>query len=109
MRWFAALLAVLFLGCASLQAETPEQRAYAAVGEYRLVIEGAALYCSSPTASLAACQQLVGLDRQVRPLILTLRDTLLLPESQDRDEAVLDLVRAILILTAQLDAALPEG
>jgi hypothetical protein len=108
MRALVLALALLVSGCATFAAETPRQRAFAALGEYSLTVSAAAEYCSSPSASLPACQRMLAVDRQIRPLVAELRLLLEMPASETRDEAVIDLVRAILILSSQLSSEVPS-
>jgi len=62
-------LAGLITGCTLLIAETPQQRLYAVVTDYKVALAAAADYCERPDASLTRCRELVALNRQATPLL----------------------------------------
>ena len=97
-----ALVLSLSLGCVTLQGETPDQRAYAAIGEYALAVDAAAVYCESPNASLEACRALIAVNNQVDPLIATIRARLDEPSTAERDAALEQATAALLVLIAEL-------
>jgi hypothetical protein len=64
-QWVAPILIALgIIGCTAFIAETPQQKLYAAVSEFRVLTEASALYCERPDASIDGCRQLLAFYRQ---------------------------------------------
>lgn len=65
-----ALLSASWAGCVSTTvAETPEQRYYAAKGEYVVVLQLAVAYANSPSADKDVVQRMAAIDREVTRVI----------------------------------------
>ncbi len=108
------LLALLAAGCVSaLVAETPAQRAYAAVGEYLIVQEAAVAYVASPAARSEIVLQLDSLDRQAVKIIDQIQRIVRAPETLnatiDEDRVLADLTRILDFFRAALVNVLVEA
>jgi hypothetical protein len=103
MRVLVATL--LLAGCATFVAETPQQRAYAAVADLRGAVAVSATYCSREDASVERCRQLGKLVHQALPLVEALE--LALAEGTLSEAQIADLLRILADVIEQLERPEP--
>lgn len=88
------------------QAQTPEQRFYAARGEYAIWLGLAVTYAESPGAHPDVVAALVRAHERAKPALAAARALLFQPSSPERDERLTAYTRSILAAVAEIRRAL---
>ncbi len=94
-------------GCASWVAETPEQRYFAARGEYGIVLKAAAYYAESPFAQVVVVEVLAEINRRANQ-VFAVGDAILGDLEGDEPSALQRATAGVLALVRELRDVLQE-